>query len=181
MDLARPERVLASPGALDVLMLLTRAGGPLDPGDLADRAGPDAGAVLDELAAHGLTIAGGRGVGLNRDHVLVMALEQLAAASGRVVERLRFHVGTWDPAPELAAVVGSAARGAGGPHADVDLLLVRPTAVAADPRWAAQTAAVARDVLAWTGNRAHLIELDALGAGGLPAGAVVLAGGAAAA
>lgn len=180
MDLARPERALAEPDALDVLMVLTRTDRPLAPGDIAARGGPDAGRAaraLARLAEHGVVHAGDDGHRLNREHILVMALEHLAAARGRLVERLRLHLATWDPAPHLAAVVGSAARQAGGLTADVDLLLVRPAAVAADPRWAAQTRAVALDIEAWTGNPAHLIELEALGPEGPPPGAVVIAGG----
>jgi len=182
MDLTRPEMALTAPGAMDVLMVLTRAERPLSAcevarrGDIAQEGVAEA--ALAVLMAQGIVLADGDQVGhaLNREHVLTMALEQLAAARGRVVERLRMHIGTWDPAPVFAAVVGSVARGAGGPEADVDILLVRPAGLGADPRWAAQREAVRADVRAWTGNAAHLIEMEDGAAVTLGGAAVILAG-----
>ncbi len=178
MDLARPELVLADADALDVLMVLARAQAPLETGAIGARCSrcADPRPALAVLQAHGIVICDAAGHRLNREHVLAMALEQLAAARGRLVERLRMHLGMWDPAPRLAALVGSATRGAGDHTDDVDLLLVRPPGPAPDPRWTAQVRAVATDIRAWTGNRPHIIELAATDGADLPADAVVLMG-----
>jgi hypothetical protein len=182
LDLARPELALTAPGAMDVLMVLTRAERALSACEIARRVGITecdvTEAALAALMTQGVVVADGDEVGhtLNREHVLTMALEQLAAARGRVVERLRMHIATWDPAPVFAAVVGSVARGEGGPGDDVDILLVRPAGLASDPRWAAQRDALGSDVRAWTGNAAHLIEMEDGAPVALRGAAVILAG-----
>lgn len=163
-------------------MALTRADRPLSAGEVARRSGAgrpgETEAAPAELVMQGIVIAGGDEAGhtLNRDHVLTMALEQLAAARGRVVERLRMHLATWEPAPVFAAVVGSVARCGGGPGEDIDILPVRPAEVAGDPRRRAQRDALRTDVRAWTGNPAHLIERDDGGPVALEGAAVILAG-----
>jgi hypothetical protein len=181
VDLARPEAALTAPGAMEALMALARARRPLSAEEIAGSASVGApGAARATLAAlceHGVVIAGGDGHTLNGEHVLAMAIQLLAGARARVVDRLRMHLASWDPAPSYAALVGSAARGDGGPGDDIDILVVRPAGIDGDPHWRAQREALRADVPAWTGNPAHIIERTGEGPV-MPHGAAVMLAGA---
>jgi predicted nucleotidyltransferase len=64
------------------------------------------------------------------------------------------------PAPAAAVLFGSFARREGGPESDVDLLLIRPDALAEDDAaWMRQRYDLARQLEWWTGNNAQIVEL----------------------
>lgn len=114
-------------------------------GDLAE-----AGVVTTERAGGSLMTT------LNREHILAEPLAALVRSRGRLVQRLREDLASW---PGLAAawLFGSAARGDGGRHSDIDLLLVAETSPD-DAAWATAVGALADAVHAWTGNHAQIIE-----------------------
>jgi hypothetical protein len=69
-------------------------------------------------------------------------------------------IGSWDVHPLHASLFGSAARGDGDAQSDIDLLIVRPTAVDADDgEWRGQIEALAESVHRWTGNHAGIAEV----------------------
>lgn len=99
---------------------------------------------------------------LNRDHLAVPAIEQLAELRALLVERLRAELAGWECQPVAAVLFGSAARGDGGPDSDIDLFVVRPAGVDEDDAaWRAQIDGLAEGVRAWTGNNAGIAELGA--------------------
>jgi Nucleotidyltransferase domain len=62
---------------------------------------------------------------LNREHVAAPVAEALAGLRLVLWKRFRSTLGSWNPKPVYACVFGSAARGDGDVHSDIDLLLVR--------------------------------------------------------
>ena len=99
---------------------------------------------------------------LNRDHLAAPAVAALARIRTGLFDRLRGELATWRVRPHHASVFGSAARGDGDAASDVDLFVVRPKATVEDnPVWRAQLDRLAREVLAWTGNHAAIVEISA--------------------
>jgi hypothetical protein len=98
---------------------------------------------------------------LNRDHLAAPAVEILTGLRGMLVTRLRDAIGGWELPPLHASLFGSAARGQGDAESDIDLFVVRESAVEAnDPRWRAQLDGLARSIRRWTGNRAGISEIS---------------------
>ncbi|SDS83804.1 Nucleotidyltransferase domain-containing protein [Nocardioides scoriae] len=98
---------------------------------------------------------------LNRDHVLVAAVEVAMRARATVLERLASAVEALVPAPTHVAVFGSFARGDGTPHSDIDVLvLLEPGHRLDDAAWVEQMRHLGEQVLSWTGNRAEMLVLE---------------------
>jgi len=98
---------------------------------------------------------------LNREHVGYPAVAALAGMRTEFLRRLRELLAGWAVIPAHASMFGSAARGDGDADSDVDLVVVLPQDVEMDDaRWRDQLAELSRSVLAWTGNRASIVELD---------------------
>jgi hypothetical protein len=127
---------------------------------------------------------------LNREHVAAPVAESLAGLRLALWKRFRTTLGAWNPKPAYGCVFGSAARGDGGVHSDIDLLLVRaPVAGETDPRrgspglagvvagyasefmavpltarqaskWARQVEQMHDLVPAWTGNPLQIVEMS---------------------
>lgn len=96
---------------------------------------------------------------LNREHVAAAAVERLAALDQELLDRLRTAIAAWTPAPVAAVLFGSAARGEAGADSDLDLLVIRPSAVDPDDdRWRAQLTELAERATAWSGNDARVLE-----------------------
>lgn len=77
-----------------------------------------------------------------------------------LLERLRQIFRDWQIRPMHASMFGSAARGDGDAHSDIDLFIVRPYGVdVEDPTWRDQIDKLADAVLHWTGNHAGIAEL----------------------
>lgn len=98
---------------------------------------------------------------LNRDHLLADAVEQMAGAHAELIRRLHDTIGSWEIPAVHSSMFGSAARGDGDTHSDIDLLVVRPAKL--DPeseQWRAQIDALAENVRRWTGNNAGIVEIS---------------------
>lgn len=98
---------------------------------------------------------------LNREHLAASLVAQLVDLRVALWARLREYLAAWEVPALHVSAFGSAARGDGDEQSDIDLLVVRPDAVGSDePRWEAQIDHLRQRVLAWTGNRAQIVELD---------------------
>ncbi len=96
---------------------------------------------------------------LNRQHVAAPAVEALALIRTELLDRLRHAFAAWRVPPVHASLFGSAARGDGDIDSDIDIFVVRPAAVdAEDPTWGEQLTDTGAAILAWTGNRAGIID-----------------------
>lgn len=167
MEISNPLRSLAPTVDADVLAVLVRSRAALTGRrvqQLAGRSYARVRDVLHRLVDHGLVDAKRHGntvtYSLNREHVLVPAIESAATAGAEVERRLRASIEAWAPAPVAAVLFGSFARRDGGSLGDVDLLVIRPDNVAEDHApWTAQRYDLARHIEQWTGNGAQIVEL----------------------
>jgi hypothetical protein len=97
---------------------------------------------------------------LNREHLAASHIEALANLRSELIKRIGAELDAWRPAAEYVAMFGSAARGDMRADSDIDLFVVRPTAVESDDdRWRTQVDGLTRHVTAWTGNDARVLEL----------------------
>jgi predicted nucleotidyltransferase len=97
---------------------------------------------------------------LNRDHLAYPAVIALTGMRAALLGRIGQEMGTWQIAPVHLSLFGSAARGDGDADSDIDLFVVRPTAVSEeDPRWREQLDGLAIKIDRWTGNRAAVLEV----------------------
>jgi len=168
MDLSRPFTAVSSGVEADVLVSLSgstvqRTGREL--ARLSGRSVTGVQHVLDRLVEEGLVHRAEAGpsflYSLNRDHLLVPAVEAMAGMRWELVQRLRDLIGGWSSRTFHASLFGSAARGDGNAASDIDVLVVRPKATDADdPRWRQQLDDLAERVWAWTGNPAGIVELS---------------------
>lgn len=168
MDLSEPYAAVCPTLEGPVLEVLTRTTRPLTGREVArlSRRGSERGVrlVLARLVSHGLASVHQAGsasmFALNRDHVAAGIVEGLMRLRADLIELIRQEVAGWQSQPLHASIVGSAARGDGHTDSDVDLLIVRPDAVAEeDPRWREQLHLLAEKVQRWSGNHASLHEL----------------------
>lgn len=96
---------------------------------------------------------------LNRSHLAAPWVEGLASLRFELIERLRTKVAGWELAAAAIVLFGAVARGQAGRGSDIDLLVVRPTAVSPDdPLWQEQVATLESAAAAWTGNDARVLE-----------------------
>jgi predicted nucleotidyltransferase len=96
---------------------------------------------------------------LNGEHLATPAVRMLADMRSALWMRLRVAILAWDVSPVHASAFGSAARGDGDEHSDIDLFVVRPRDVdEGDGRWAAQIERLRTEIADWTGNRAGIVE-----------------------
>jgi len=170
MNLAAPHLAILSPAEGGVLAVLAGTDRPLSGREVA-RIGRQprstVARVLQRLVEHGVVDAREAGAGaallyvLNREHLAAEPLEALVTLRTRLIEHIAGELAAWSVPPHHASLFGSAARGGGGTHSDVDLFLVRPTGVAADdPRWREQLDRLAARVKRWTGNHAGLADVS---------------------
>jgi Nucleotidyltransferase domain len=121
--------------------------------------------VLNRLTEHGLVtrVELNRAYlfALNRDHLAAPAVEILASLREKLVREIRRTVGEWQIAPVHISLFGSAARGDGGTRSDIDLFVVRASAVDEDePSWRDQIDDLSCRIQRWTGNHASVAERD---------------------
>jgi hypothetical protein len=96
---------------------------------------------------------------LNRDHVAYPAVIALLGLRIAFIGGLQQELKTWKLAPVHASVFGSFARADGDTHSDIDLFVVRPTAVSnEDAVWREQLDELAFTISRRTGNRASVHE-----------------------
>jgi predicted nucleotidyltransferase len=168
MNLSKPFTAVSP--SLDVSVLVALAGSetPRSGRELARRTGHSKTGVqrvLDRLVEQGkvdrLEAGGALLYSLNRDHLLAPVVEQLAQLRVELIRRLRDAIAQWEQPPVHASVFGSAARGDGDVHSDIDLLIVRPRDVDADSEpWRDQLDDLADTTRRWTGNHASVIEIS---------------------
>jgi predicted nucleotidyltransferase len=120
--------------------------------------------VLNRLTDHGLVdrVELNRAFlfSLNREHLAYPAVIALTGMRAALLGRMGQEIGTWQIAPVHLSLFGSAARGDGDADSDIDLFVVRPTAVSEeDPRWREQLDGLAIKIDRWTGNRAAVLEV----------------------
>ena len=121
--------------------------------------------AAERLVAQGIVsrrVAGrSRLYSLNREHLAAQAIQELANLREQLIGRLRQLLPTWKPKPVAAAMFGSVARGTASEASDLDLLIVRRDDVDPDlGAWRDAIDALTRDVTAWTGNEARILEVS---------------------
>ncbi|MFA9269677.1 MAG: hypothetical protein ACEQSX_02815 [Baekduiaceae bacterium] len=97
---------------------------------------------------------------LNRDHIAASLVLEMAQLRSRLLARLRYALGLWDPAPMHASLFGDAACGTGDASCAIDLLLIARDTDIADERWLDQVDGLREDVHRWTGNGVQLVVLS---------------------
>jgi hypothetical protein len=167
MDFSRPLGVVTPTVDGDVLAALALVDASFTPGQLHRLLGrhSEAGVrkVLMRLASQGIVVTGRVGnafhYGLNRQHLAAEPITALAQQRETFLQRVENLLEGWSKPPIYGAVFGSAARGGMRSDSDIDILLVRPPAVA-DDLWAEQVAALTAAVWTWTGNDARVLEFS---------------------
>ncbi len=95
---------------------------------------------------------------LNRDHVAAEGIVALTRLRQVIIDRIVGEVSAWAPPLLHASLFGSFARGEADSGSDIDLLLIPTTGdEAAGATLGEATTRLAKDVYAWTGNRAHVV------------------------
>ena len=119
--------------------------------------------AADRLVRQGIVkqrrMGRGRFYSLNREHLAAESVQRLADLRARLIERLKDRIAAWDLPAAAAVLFGSVARKTASETSDVDILLVRARTVGADDDgWREQLERLSRDVTAWTGNEARILE-----------------------
>lgn len=170
MDLSSPISSVIPTAQGAVLAVLSRTSEPLSGRQVAaltdGRFGQSrVNEVLGQLAAEGIVLLERRPPAklyrLNRDHVACAGIERLANLRDELLSRMRSEVAAWEVPAEAVWLFGSAARGDGDAASDIDLLVVRPSAVEADdPAWLRQIDDLSEHVSLWSGNGCQVLELS---------------------
>ncbi len=168
MDLSRPYAAVCPTLDIDVLSALAHTTRPLSGRAVSRLVGRESHEgvreALNRLTAQGLVDRQEAGSALlftlNRDHLAAPAVAILADMRSELVRRLRRLIGSWDIAPMYASMFGSAARADGNTESDIDLFIVRASAVdESDMVWRQQLNDLAASVRRWTGNHAGIAEV----------------------
>ncbi|HET6998444.1 MAG TPA: MarR family transcriptional regulator [Solirubrobacterales bacterium] len=167
MNVAKPYTAISPTIDTALLVALAGSGEPRSGRELArhiNRSRTGVQHVLDRLVEEGLVDRSAAGQAFlytfNYDHLLASAVEEMATARVELVRRLRELVDLWKVEPLHLSLFGSAARGDGDTHSDIDLFLVRPAAIEEeDEMWRSQVDQLAASVQRWTGNKAGVVEL----------------------
>jgi len=167
MDVARPYTAICPSLDSEVLAALAGTRRPMTGREITRLTGRTSHrGVLDVLARlveHGLVERQEAGRAflftLNRDHLAAPAVDVLAGMRTELLRRIRDAVTAWEIKPVHVSLFGSTARGEGDTGSDIDLFVVRPTAVSdEDAQWRAQIDLLARQIERWTGNQASVAE-----------------------
>ena len=168
VDLARPYAAVGptlDPGVLTVLAGTTR---PLTGREIARLLGrashSGVTAALGRLVDQGLVAREEAGRAflftLNRKHLATPAVELLADLREELLRRIREEVDSWKVQAVHISLFGSAARGDGDTHSDIDLFAVRKSGVERqDPDWRDQVDFLGWQIERWTGNPARIVEV----------------------
>lgn len=168
MDLSRPISTVITTLDGPILAVLARTTQPLTGRKVHQLAsvGSETGTrkVLRRLADTGLVNATEVGASvqysLNRNHLAAPAVIELTNIRRQFIQRINHEITEdWRSRPLHASLFGSAARGDGDLHSDVDLLIVHEFADP-PPEWADQLGALAEQVHSWTGNHLQIYELS---------------------
>ena len=128
--------------------------------------------ALLELVSHGLVLREDHPpvalFSFNPDHVAAGAIGELARLRETFVARARTLIDSWDTPASAVTLFGSAARGDGDAHSDIDLLVIRPDDITDDDEvWGLQLADLVDSCRRWTGNDAKVLEYSAAEVHGL--------------
>ncbi len=123
------------------------------------------GDVLNELVQAGLVRRDPAGAAyqyrLNRDHLAAPAITALAGLRSTLLDAIATEVDQWSRPAIAVWLFGSVARGDAAPDSDVDLLVIRPSAIADDDQiWVDQVTNLEQRVQAWSGNHATVVDYD---------------------
>ena len=117
--------------------------------------------VLNRLVEQGIVNADQAGrtltYRLNRDHLAAAPIIELAHLDDALIERIRAAVATWDRAPLLVMLFGSAATGRMRVDSDIDVFVVANEPRDAVDLWRAQLSDLELDITKWTGNDARVL------------------------
>jgi len=117
--------------------------------------------VLNRLVEQGIVHADQAGrtltYRLNRDHLAAAPIIELAHLDDALIERIRTAVATWDRAPVLVMLFGSAATGQMRVDSDIDVFVVGNEPNDASDRWREQISELELDITKWTGNDARVL------------------------
>jgi predicted nucleotidyltransferase len=168
MDLSDPSKAVLPSVRGAVLRVLARTDVPMSGRAVAATAGQQVGyrrvsQVLGELVEAGIVLRESQPPAylyqLNRDHVAAEPVLMLADLRGRLLERIAETVRRWEAAPDALWLFGSAARGDGSSSSDIDLLVLRSSAMSGDdPTWRQQLDELAEHVSKWSGNDCQILE-----------------------
>lgn len=167
MDHRRPFLLVTPTLDGDVLAVLARGEVELSGGELARHVGHGSTEGIrraaDRLVGQGAVLrraAGGAHLyRLNREHLAAPYIEGLASLRGELIDRFRSALVGWSQPPIVAMLFGSVARAEATSESDLDLLVVRPSAVDADDEvWRTQLHELERSATAWTGNDSRVVE-----------------------
>ena len=169
MDVARPYAAVSPSLDGEVLNVLAGTSRGLTGREIALLTGRSSHsgvlAVLNRLTDHGLVqrveLNRASLFTLNRDHLAAPAVEELAGLRTTLFDKIREAIDKWAVTPVHVSLFGSAARGDGDEQSDIDLLIVRLTAIADDdPGWREQVDGLVSRIERWTGNRAAIHEVS---------------------
>ena len=163
MTLSTPLEDLIAPDKAQVLTVLHRAGQPLSGRTIAALTGTvsqsTTSRLLSDLVRRGLVDKVPGGYELNRDHLSYRAIEALVDVRAELGRRVMHDVAGWRHPPQAVIMFGSSARHEETLDSDIDLLVVRPTAVAFDdPDWAMNVADLSLNVGRWCGAPCQVLE-----------------------
>jgi predicted nucleotidyltransferase len=173
MDLANPMQSVIPSAHGAVLAVLARTDLPLSGRRIAELTQPRfsqrrVNDVLRHLADSGIALCEKRPPSnfyrLNHDHVAAEGILLLARMSATLAARIRAELENWSIRPQAAWLFCSAARGEGTEQSDIDIFLVLPASdldTAAVDIWERQTEVLADKIMAWSGNRCEVVEMEA--------------------
>ena len=117
--------------------------------------------VLNRLVEQGIVNADQAGrtltYRLNREHLAAAPIIELAHMDDALIERIRTAVATWDRAPLLVMLFGSAATGGMRVDSDIDVFVVGNEPNDASNHWREQISELELDITKWTGNDARVL------------------------
>lgn len=170
MDVSQPYTAICPTLDSEVLAVLAGSRRPMTGREIARLTGRTSHRgvleVLSRLVEHGLVERQEAGRAflftLNREHLAAPAVDVLAGMRAELLRRIRAAVAAWEIQPANVSLFGSAARGEGDTHSDIDLFVVRPDEVSdEDSHWRRQIDELTREIQRWTGNRASIAEAAA--------------------
>jgi predicted nucleotidyltransferase len=173
MDLANPMQSVIPSAHGAVLAVLARTDLPLSGRRIAELTQPRfsqrrVNDVLRHLADSGIVLCEKRPPSnfyrLNHDHVAAEGILLLTRMSATLAARISAELENWSIRPQAAWLFGSAARGEGTEQSDIDIFLVLPAGdldTAAVDIWERQTEVLTDKIMAWSGNRCEVVEMEA--------------------
>lgn len=165
MELNRPLATVTPTLDGDVLVVLARHAGTFTTGQvhriLTQHSEEGIRKVLRRLTSQGIVqaerIGNAFAYRFNHEHLAAQHIVGLARLQETFLARLEDLLAAWQTPPVYAAVFGSTARGQMTTSSDIDLLLVRPSAVSA-AEWEDQVNDLTDTVTRWLGNDTRVLE-----------------------